>query len=744
MTQPVQTSGAGSTADSDVTEHSGMSASSTVQAVPKRLRGQSREEDIFYEEFLRVFDGSDVNQAVKHEISNEYVSDRSAFARRLLANTNVPKAVVRSPWRTFTYVVRAILLVFGLLVLALITLISLILAAAAAEWRIAATVSTVICLLLWGWIIRRFGTGRLSLWPTASRLNNSQDTEALYRDIVRVQISDYLNRVANKLHEESLAAEEETRRRAAEDSAEVVLSTTDAPHLVQLENQDPVRVKALRDLQEFIRSHVTSAIGISGPRGIGKTTIMRQLCARYQDHYVGVYVPAPVKYSPADFVRTIHQRTAEEILEAHGAPLQDPLLTQRNGVLTVRLVAAAGVLLCAAAVLLIKWRNHDLSWPLTAGSALAATAVVLLASLGVSYVTTTRVQRLRDKNPVALARAELERLAWSTKTQTSSTNSLALRGLSLEDSSTIELVERETSHPQRVDAFQKFAALYRKVSNRTIIVAVDELDKISTPDEAIDVINGLKDLMHGVGIHFLVSVSEDALARFALRGIPLRDAFDSTFDTIADVDRFSVDDASDLLMGRVVGMPQVLAYYCHALSGGIPRDLIRFCRECVDVGHREPASTPSAAVISAVARDHATGLLNGAAIRAKQERSDSLQGLLEVREVLHRTPADCLFGELDRAAEFLWDERVLDERLDLVPALPVVLAVISTASSYFGRKWTGALWRAEAESGRAARITNSAASCIAEASVDTRVALRHLASLRKELGLRPLAMSARC
>jgi len=742
MSQPVQTSGIShASPHSDATQHSGVSTGMAVGSSPTRLRGQSRDEDIFYQEFIRVLDASEVDPAVKHDISNEYVSDRSAFAKRLLANTSVPSAPLLSPLRKFAGVLHVVLLVSGLIGLALYTLGSIVVAADHQQ-RVGGTISTLVCVLLWGWIIRRIRTGKLSFSPTP-RLNASQDAEAQYRDIVRIQLTDYANRVANRLHSESLAAEDETRRRAAGESAEVVLSTTEAPRLVELENQDPVRVKTLRDLEEFIKSHVTSAIGISGPRGIGKTTIMRQLCARYQDRYVGVYVPAPVKYSPADFVRTIHQRTAEEILEAHGAPRQDPLLTQRNSVLTVRLVAVAAVLLCAAAVLLVKWESPHLSWPLTAGSGLAATAVVLLSSLAVSYFNTTRVQRLRDKNPVALARAELERLAWSTRTQTSSTNSVALRGLSLEDSSMTELVERETSHPQRVDAFQKFAALYRKVSDRAIIVAVDELDKISTPEEAIDVINGLKDLMHGVGIHFLVSVSEDALARFALRGIPMRDAFDSTFDTIADVDRFGVDDASNLLMGRVVGMPQVLAYYCHALSGGIPRDLIRFCRECIDVGRRTPTSTPTTAIVTAVAREHATGLLSGAAIRAKQDRSDSLQGLLEVREVLHRTPADCLLADLDRAAEFLWEERAFDEQHDLVPALPVVLAVISTASCYFGRKWTGASWRAEVESGSAEQMTASAASCMADASLDTRVAVGHLASLRKDLGLAPLAMSAR-
>jgi hypothetical protein len=728
---------------SDATEHSGLSADAFESSASKSSRGQAPEERIFNEEFRRAIGRGDVDPAVRNRIGAEYSADRTAFMQRLLANTSVPTAPLRSSRRTFTHAMRvsvAVLALFLVLILTAVAIVAIVLPDVGAGMTVFLAAASIA-----GWIgvILGIRSGRFALSATSPQLNELQDAEAQYRDRIRIQLTEYSNVVANRLYAESIAAEEEARRRAAEESAEVVLSTTDAPRLVELDSQDPVRVKTLRALQEFIQLHVTSAIGISGPRGIGKTTIMRLLCSPHQDHYVGVYVPAPVKYSPADFVRTIHQRTAEEILDAHGATRQEPaLLAQRNGVFAVRMIALAAVLGCAAAGLLIKYNLFpQTAWPKATACGLAAMAVILLTILGVSYFNAMRDQRLRDKSPVSLARAELDRLAWSTKTQTSSKNSLAWKGLSLEDSNMTELVERETSHMQRVDAFQKFAALYRNVSNRTVIVAVDELDKISTPDEAIEVINGLKDLMHGEGIHFLVSVSEDALARFALRGIPLRDAFDSTFDTIAEVDRFSAEDASSLLLRRVVGMPQLLAYYCHALSGGIPRDLIRFCRQCVDVGRQEQESTPTSAVIAAVTREHATGLLNGAAIRAKQDGSESLRSLLEVQGAMQKTPNESLCGLLDQAASYLWNERLPGDRLDLVPALPLVLGIMSTAGCYFGRRWTAASWRAEAESGTAERITNSAASCMADASIDTTVAVERLAALREQLRLAPLDMS---
>src|SRR6476469_9077401 len=316
MTQPSGISDASHVPrHSGVTERSGVSASASDSSASTWMRGQAPEERIFDEEFRRVIDGGDVPPAVKDRINGAYSADRFAFMQWLLANTSVPKAPLRSSVRTFTRAVRVTMLVFGVVLVVILTVAAIVAVVGlhvGIGWKLSLAAISVA-----GWIllVRGVRAGLFSL-ETSPQLNELQDAEAQYRDSVRIQLIEYSNKVANELYAESIAAEEDTRRRAAEESAEVVLSTTDAPRLVELDTRDPVGVKTLRELQEFIQLHVTSAIGISGPRGIGKTTIMRLLCSRQQDHYIGVYVPAPVKYSPADFVRTIHQRTAEEILDA--------------------------------------------------------------------------------------------------------------------------------------------------------------------------------------------------------------------------------------------------------------------------------------------------------------------------------------------------------------------------------------------------------------------------------------------
>jgi hypothetical protein len=87
-----------------------------------------------------------------------------------------------------------------------------------------------------------------------------------------------------------------------------------------------------------------------------------------------------------------------------------------------------------------------------------------------------------------------------------------------------------------------------------------------------------------------VSVSADALRRFAMRGIPVRDVFDSAFDEIVRIQPPSPEEAWKMLAYRVSGFPTSIALFCYAWAGGLPRDIIRTARACVAM--RRQANTP--------------------------------------------------------------------------------------------------------------------------------------------------------
>jgi hypothetical protein len=74
-------------------------------------------------------------------------------------------------------------------------------------------------------------------------------------------------------------------------------------------------------------------------------------------------------------------------------------------------------------------------------------------------------------------------------------------------------------------------------------------------------------------------VSDDALNAFERRGLPLRDAFDSSFDEIIEVTSLSYAESRRLLYRRIIGLTEPYVALCHCLSGGLARDLIRAARQ---------------------------------------------------------------------------------------------------------------------------------------------------------------------
>jgi len=144
----------------------------------------------------------------------------------------------------------------------------------------------------------------------------------------------------------------------------------------------------------------------------------------------------------------------------------------------------------------------------------------------------------------------------------------------------VQRTEQALTLPEVVAEFRSFLGRvvevlvnYDKVSG--VIIAIDELDKISDPAEAHRFINEIKGIFGVPNCLFLISVSEDALTSFERRGIPVRDAFDSAFTTMVHIEPFSLQDSRQWLRRRAIGIPEPFICLCHCLSGGLPRDLGR-------------------------------------------------------------------------------------------------------------------------------------------------------------------------
>jgi hypothetical protein len=137
--------------------------------------------------------------------------------------------------------------------------------------------------------------------------------------------------------------------------------------------------------------------------------------------------------------------------------------------------------------------------------------------------------------------------------------------------------QRILSLPELVGEFQAFVRVVAKEG--PVIIGIDELDKIESAEKAQRFLNDIKSIFGIDSCYFMISVSEDALANFERRGLPLRDAFDSALDDVVRVSPLNYRTSREFIRGRVVGLgePYVALAYC--LGGGLPRDMIRWTRE---------------------------------------------------------------------------------------------------------------------------------------------------------------------
>jgi hypothetical protein len=345
----------------------------------------------------------------------------------------------------------------------------------------------------------------------------------------------------------------------------------------------------------------SGAIGVSGARGAGKSTLIRAACGGRLTPAgalptVGVSVSAPVRWEADEFVPLLFaelckaiapdlgehdqsRRSRIDLILGFGAIVATALLLYLatavgKGSVTIREEHLEAVALGFAAVAVVA-----LSLPLLQRGALPALLLLLPRRLRV------RLERLRRPPLAATAARCLHELRFrETIVKGWSVGARSPLGLGLDGKRELSATRQPLTLPEVVARYKQFVR--RVAEERTLVIGIDELDKMASAEEAAKFLGDVKVLFGEQPCFYLVSVSDDAMSEFERRGVPLRTVFDSTFDDVLHVETLSFAEARAIVNGRVVGMGDGYVAVCFILGDGIPRELIRYVRGVIESSAR--------------------------------------------------------------------------------------------------------------------------------------------------------------
>jgi tetratricopeptide (TPR) repeat protein len=392
------------------------------------------------------------------------------------------------------------------------------------------------------------------------------------------------------------------------DSAADPVRIQDGPELsAKADISNVVTTEAHSRLTIALNRRNGAAVGLAGPRGSGKTELARAFTELRPSDPASRTIPlmlwAPVKYDAQTFLLRLLKELCISIL-ATGAvtPGEGGLIFTSRGRRIAIAVGSGAVAAAGVALVTVKATGTTIGpeVPFAIGALLIAGGSALLAVV-------LRPRRPRRRREVGISQdaigraADLRTRAEFTETYSRSAQlGISGSGLSLSATGGTQLARIPLNE---VDVVRELYNLVRSVaaSGWQVVIAIDELDKMKDDAEAITFLNHVKVLFPVHDCSFVVSVSENAWARFENRGIPFTDAFDSSFDEIVHVHMLRPRESRDLLKRRNTNISDAQALLCHCLSGGLPRDLLRAIRLLARVAsHLQRNGTPEPAMLGEV------------------------------------------------------------------------------------------------------------------------------------------------
>jgi hypothetical protein len=208
-----------------------------------------------------------------------------------------------------------------------------------------------------------------------------------------------------------------------------------------------------------------------------------------------------------------------------------------------------------------------------------------------------------------------------------------------------QMAQAQLTLPEIADAFVAFVTRIAQTGAWTVMIGIDELDKIESDEKAQRFLNDIKVVFGARDVFFLVSVSENAMSQFERRGLPFRDAFDSAFDEVVAVRHLDFRSAALMLGERKIGLPVPFQALCWVMSGGLARELVRSVRKLTQALPADGSAAPLAVVLETLLRQELAGKAR-AVVHAAEQMPPTPASV----ELLRRVDELTVLEQLDAAA----------------------------------------------------------------------------------------------
>jgi hypothetical protein len=179
--------------------------------------------------------------------------------------------------------------------------------------------------------------------------------------------------------------------------------------------------------------------------------------------------------------------------------------------------------------------------------------------------------------------------------------------LSAKGSSGETWTPRPMGYAELVGRYRNMLGRLASKGDTRILIGIDELDKIEDVGDVAAFLNNLKGIFGVPNVLYITTISNEAAASFKRKGAPIKEAFDSCFDDVVVLSPLTYEDTRRVLNSRVLGMPRPFKALLHAMSGGVPREVLRLARRLQLIAEENEITLAHAA--SVLARSEVTSRL---------------------------------------------------------------------------------------------------------------------------------------